>query len=257
MKRLIILTVILISILVFFWLLVRYLTDEEPCNENPCEISSYSLMPRLDSSYNVVTFSSHPKNYCCDCSVYDATLVNCNVMYLDIGLREPELDISQDSIVLDFARIFWNDSLNSNVDSLYLELENSFSLDFYNESTINYGISKNDLNKKYPNHELFDFNSVPEYKVLYQSFGTQHYGYYEASIFHIGVRINNDFKNVDSLSLIVMSRYERMLKGREIDELKIEIEIDKPYCVLCLNQKHEFFFELTTKRRDASKKHFK
>ncbi|HYV90857.1 MAG TPA: hypothetical protein VE978_03705 [Chitinophagales bacterium] len=250
MKRRNILTLVFISIpLVVFFLigLFVYLIDEEDCNEDPCEIASYSLEGKLDSAYNIFNLWSHPKNYCCECTNYDPTLVKCNIIYFHIGLSESELDISQDSIAIEFARIFWNDSLNSNVDSLYLELQN-------NRCTINYGISKNDLDKKYQNHKLEDFTDVPSYKVFYENFGKPHYGYYEATIFHVMVRVNYDYKNVDSLFLIIKNTYDSMLKEKKIDELEIDIEIDEPYCKLCLNQKYKYWCELTRNRIDASKK---
>lgn len=83
---------------------------------------------------------------------------------------------------------------------------------------------------------------------------TSNSGYYEAKTFHLKIEFQEDFDNMDSLSLLIKDRYFQLLKNKKIDELNIEIKINSPLCKLCTSKRYEYFFELTTKRADAYRK---
>lgn len=76
-----------------------------------------------------------------------------------MGFQEPNLEIYQDSIALVFANLFWSDSVNFNVDTLYLKLSN-------NNCHLEYCISKDDLGETPKSIQLINFREVPEYEII-------------------------------------------------------------------------------------------
>lgn len=220
---------------------------EETYNEDPCYASGNVMIDKLKREYDIYSWSSSPKNFCWKCSDFDPSIVNCEIITCMLCFQEPYLEIYQDSIALVFANIFWSDYANINVDTLYLELIN-------NNCYLEYCISKDDLGETPQSIQLINYEEIPKYKIINEFYGTTNTGYYEAKSFNLILELQEDFNNIDSLSLIIKDKYAQLLKNKNVDELKIEINIRSPLCNLCTRKHYEYFFELTTNRVKAYRK---
>jgi len=212
-------------------------------NKNPCEASEGYLADTLLGKKFHITLM-YPKNYCMKCYDYDSTKVQCNIIYSTIEFEDSSLTFIGDSIINEFAKLFWGFPGNKNVDSLYLTIKNvrrtanstDWQIVYSNLSTKN--ISKENLANE---PELS--KTKPKIKLINESEGWIEEHSIKTKTLNIELEASHDYNDFES---VVDDYYKQYIKIGILKDsviFNVDIKVDYPTGGLISSKEYEYSLE--------------
>jgi hypothetical protein len=231
-------SVIIILLWSFFWYALEY----EKFNKYLCESSGSFLVDSLNKEYKIWGGSNYPKNFCGTCSYYDSTKVDCKIINCNLNIKETNIDFQQDSLIKKIANIFWSFPQNSEVDSLYLSINN-------NSKTIQSNLTKTNWQIPIKKFKYDSTASINDFKIINQFDGQEHGGggdfeRYQIEIRKIKILINKDLNDYSRFAEKIMANNLRNCKEKNIAKLEIVIVTQNPKGSLTNTKQTEYFYDL-------------
>src|SRR6185437_5959968 len=191
-RNVIVVVSIIVVVLFFGFFILVLLIGDEVYNRNPCKASSGYLADSLRKKYHIWSWSDSPKNFCFKCSDFDSTKVECNIIDCSLRFDDTTLTSIGDSLINNFAQLFWKFPENENVDSLYLTIESKQNIKHYSLYTVHCNLSRKDISKESLAKETELPKKKPEVKVI-NEFEDRSFGGIPARTIVINLEASDDY----------------------------------------------------------------
>lgn len=170
-----------------------------------------------------------PKNY------------NCDTIHLTISSSNMPFDYN-DTFAISVAKIFFNDSVNKNVNFLNIDLIDYWS--YIGSAKAEFKVSRQDINKEnvtllptYLKEMRYEIKDTIPYTV-YSAMGTE-------KGLRIVVKLQEDYKKIKELASTIKAQYDSMIKMDELSQFEIDFIVQSLVGKLCKSKTYNVFYRKT------------
>ncbi len=166
---------------------------------------------------------------------------NSNCDTIELVIQSDTLPIFyNDTFAVSVAKVFFNDSLNKEVNNLKIEVNEFWPA--IGKAKINFVVGREHLAKNFLPILLPDTEKM-EYEIIEESSYTQYSTGETYKGMHVVVNVKEDYKDFKTIASTIKKRYDSTIKTTMLSQFTIDLIIKSPTCKLCANKSYHFFYD--------------